>query len=160
MRGGWEGKRTEVVREGLIKKIQSKGIVKEVAASVGSVVRLLHCNEISFQIHAISTAGLATAISRPNAMRRIKGEGSQGLLRISKLTSRPLCRVFSFGVKYKLILTNTARRSFFHSACVCVCVCDWAGGCIYVWNSLGFVKFSVNSFAELYSENANVVYLK
>jgi hypothetical protein len=94
VRGGWKGKRTEVVKEGLIKKIQSKGIVKEVAASVGSAVRLLHCNEISFQIHVISTAGLATAISRPNAMKRIKTEGSLGLLRISKLTSLSVSRVF------------------------------------------------------------------
>jgi len=35
--------------------------VKEVEASVGSVEVLVDCNEISFQIHTISSAGLATA---------------------------------------------------------------------------------------------------
>lgn len=33
--------------------------MKEVEASVGSVELLVDCNEISFQIHTISSAGLA-----------------------------------------------------------------------------------------------------
>lgn len=51
------------------KKSRSRGIVKEVVASVGSVLR---CNEISFQIHTLSSDDLATAILfyllSPNAL--------------------------------------------------------------------------------------------
>lgn len=107
-----------VVREGLIKRNQSKRIVKKAVASVGRAVRLLHCNGISFQIRAISTPGLATALSRPNAIKGIKAEASLGLMRISKLTSSPLSRVFSFAVKHRLILSST--EDLFYFVCVCL----------------------------------------